>query len=231
MTEVFTVSRVQTLKRRVLRMVIQVIFKLLFKVKISGLEHVPVGEAYVIASNHVSHYEPPLLMSFWPEIPEALAGHDVWDRRYTGIFPRIFGAIPVRRGEYDRQVIETTINVLTSGRPVLIAPEGGRSNTPGMRRAKPGIAYLIDRAKVPVLPVAILGTRNDSLNQALKFKRPVLEMRIGEPFIIPEIGGKGEERREARQRWADEIMLRIASMLPEEYHGVYAGQVKSYPES
>lgn len=231
MSETYTVSTVQQIKRVLLRGFVRFLFKLLFTVKISGMENIPVGEVYVIASNHVSHYEPPLLMCYWPEIPEALAGHDVWDRRNTGIFPRIFGAIPVKRGEYDRQVIETTLNVLASGRPVLIAPEGGRSNTPGMRRAKPGVAYLVDRAKVPVVPVAILGTRNDSLNEALKFKRPILEMRIGKPFRIPEITGKGEERRVTRQKWADEVMLRIASMLPEEYHGAYAGQVESYPES
>jgi 1-acyl-sn-glycerol-3-phosphate acyltransferase len=195
------------------------------------MEYVPVGKPYVIAANHVSHYEPPLILSYWPEIPEALAGHDVWDRRNTGIFPRLFGAIPVKRGEYDRKVIETALNILASGRPLYIAPEGGRSHTPGMRRALPGVAYLVTRAQVPVLPVAILGTRNDSLNEALKFRRPILEMRIGEPFMIPEISGKGEARRTARQRAADEVMLRIASMLPEEYHGAYTGQVDSYPVS
>jgi 1-acyl-sn-glycerol-3-phosphate acyltransferase len=230
MSETYTVSPVQHLKRVLLRGFVKTVFKLLFQVKISGMENVPVGEVYVIASNHVSHYEPPLLLGFWPEFAEALAGHDVWNRKLTGNFVKIFGAIPVKRGEYDRQVIETTLKALASGRPVMIAPEGGRSNTPGMRRALPGVAYLVDRAKVPVIPVAILGTRNDSLNEALKFRRPTLEMRIGEPFMIPEITGKGEVRREARQRSADEVMLRIAAMLPEEYHGVYSGQVESYPE-
>ena len=214
-----------------LRGFVRVVFKLLFKTKVSGVENIPVGEVYVVASNHVSHYEPALLLAYWPEIPEALAGHDVWDRKNTGIFPRIFGAIPVKRGEYDRRVIETTLSVLASGRSLYLAPEGGRSNTPGMRRAKPGVAYLVDRAKVPVVPVAIVGTRNDSLNEALKFKRPRLEMRIGEPFMIPEITGRGEARRAARQKSADEVMLRIGAMLPEEYHGAYAGQVENYPDS
>ena len=56
-------------------------------------------------------------------------------------------------------------------------------------------------------------------------------MRIGDLFMLPPVTGKGEEKRAARQRNADEVMLRIASMLPEEYHGVYAGQVVDYPDS
>lgn len=231
MSEIYTVSTVQKVKRLILRGFVRILMKLLFKVKITGNENIPSEGAYVIASNHVSHYEPALVLAFWPLIPEALAGHDVWDRRNTGIFPRIFGAIPVRRGEYDRLVIETTLKVLASGKPLYLAPEGGRSNTPGMRRAKPGVAYLVDRAKVPVLPVAVLGTRNDSLNEALKFKRPKMEMRIGVPFMISEITGKGEDRRVARQQSADEVMLRIAEMLPEEYHGAYQGQVETFPQS
>ena len=229
MMEPYPVSPRQKFKRKLLRCAGLLLFNTLFKVKITGLEHVPVGQPYVIAANHVSHFEPPLILAFWPEFPEALAGHDVWDRGINGRFVSAYGAIPVRRGEYDRQVIETTIRILASGRPVMISPEGGRSHTPGMRRALPGVAYLVDRAKVPVVPVAIVGTRNDSLRESLKLKRPPLEIRIGEPFMLPEITGKGEDRRQLRQKSADEVMLRIASMLPEEYHGVYAGQVEDYP--
>jgi len=231
MSEGYRVSVWLTLRRKLMKIFVRPIFHILFKIKVSGMENVPVGTAYMIAANHVSHFEPPFILAFWPEFPEAIAGHDVWERGISGIFVAGFGAIPVKRGEYDRKVLDTMLAVLRAGIPLMIYPEGGRSHTPGMRRALPGVAYVVDQAKVPVVPVAVVGTRNDSILQSLRFNRPTLEMRIGEPFMLPPISGKGEAKREARQRNADEVMLRIGSMLPEEYHGVYRGQIENYPEA
>lgn len=231
MSQPYHVPRWLAVRRWLLKTVVKLVFFVLFRIKISGMEKIPTGTPYIIAANHVSHFEPPFMLAFWPEIPEAIAGHDVWERGISGIFVATYGAIPVKRGEYDRKVLETMLAVLRSGRSLLIYPEGGRSHTPGMRRALPGVAYVVDQANVPVIPVAVLGTRNDSLLQSLKFSRPTLEMRIGDPFMLPPIPGKGEEKRAARQRNADEVMLRIAAMLPEEYHGAYHGQVEQAPRS
>ena len=212
-------------KRHLLRGIFRPIFRILFRIRISGLENVPKGTPYIIAANHVSLFEPPLLLAFWPELPEVVAGHDVWDRPGQNILVKGYGAIPVHRGEYDRYVIEQMLSVLESGRPMMIFPEGGRSHQLGMKQALPGVAYLVDKAKAPVVPVAILGTKDDLLKGIFREKRPHLEMRIGQPFRLPPITAKGEARREARQKNADEVMLRIAAMMPEKYHGVYAGQV------
>ncbi len=231
MIETYQVSPWLTARRHVLKRIFRFLFKLFFQVKITGLENIPVGSGYLIAINHPSYYEPPLVLAYWPEFSEAVAGHDVWERGLNGKIVAAFGSIPVKRGEYDRKVLDTINAVLTSERPLLIAPEGGRSNQPGMRRAKAGVAFVVDRGGVPVVPVAIKGTSNECVKEALRFKRPTVEMHIGEPFTLPPIKGKGQERREARQRAADEVMLRIAAMLPEEYHGAYSGQVIDYPAS
>ena len=218
MSRTYRVSPWLTLRRQVIRYTVRLLFVLFFRVKISGRENIPLGSAYLIAINHPSYYEPALVLSYWPELSEAVAGHDVWERGLNGKVVAAFGSIPVKRGEYDRKVLDTMNAVLASGRPLFIAPEGNRSNQPGMQRAKAGVAYVVNRANVPVVPVAVKGTSNASLKDALKLKRPVLEMFIGEPFYLPEINGKGKDRREARQRAADEVMLQIAAMLPEEYH-------------
>lgn len=229
MTEPYRVPLRLLIKRQLMRLVVRTIFRILFRVRITGKENIPKDIPYVVAANHVSHFEPPLMLSFWPRLPEALAGHDVWERNFTGDIVAMYEAIPVKRGEYDRQVFDKSLQALEAGMPLIIYPEGGRSHTPGMRRALPGVAYLVDRAQVPVLPVAVVGTRNDSFKQSLRLNRPVLEMRIGEPFNLPPITGKGAARREARQQAADLVMLKIASMLPEEYHGAYTGQVEDFP--
>jgi len=212
-------------RRWAMRSIFWFVFHALFKVKLEGFENIPKHGAYIIAYNHVSYFEPPFILTFWPTAPEALAGADVWHRPGQGEMVKLYGALPVKRGEYDRTVLEKMDRVLKAGYPLAISPEGGRSNTPGMRRAYQGVAYLIDRVRVPVVPVAVLGSRDDSLLRALKGDRHSFYMRIGKPFDLPPIEGSGPARRDARQRNADEVMLQIGKMLPEEYHGVYAGKI------
>jgi 1-acyl-sn-glycerol-3-phosphate acyltransferase len=133
----------------------------------------------------------------------------------------LYGGIPVHRGEYDRQLLDTTMAALQSGKPLLIAPEGGRSHTPGMRRALPGVAYIVDKTDVPVVPVGLVGATDDFLQQAFHFHRPIIEMRIGKSLRLPPVEGKGAARREALQANVDQIMLHIAALVPAEYRGIY----------
>ena len=114
------------------------------------------------------------------------------------------------------------LTILQAGRPLMIAPEGGRSHGSGLRRAKAGIGYILDQADVPVVPVALVGTTDDVLRRALRLQRPSLEMRVGKPFRLPPIEGAGTERRAGRQRNTDLVMSRIAGLLPPEYRGAYA---------
>lgn len=207
------------------RAIVAPLFKLAFlvlcRVKFEGKENIPKTGPYIIAYNHVSLFEPPLLLSFWPYCPEAIAGADVFDRPGQKILVRAYGAIPVHRGEYDRKVIQDMLRVLSANKPLAIAPEGGRSHKPGLRKGFAGVAYLMDQARVPVLPVGVSGTSDDLGKHALRGKRPIIHIRIGKPFHLPPIEGSGEQRRAARQANADLVMRHIAALLPEEYWGLY----------
>jgi 1-acyl-sn-glycerol-3-phosphate acyltransferase len=110
---------------------------------------------------------------------------------------------------------------------LVIAPEGSRSHEPAMRRAKPGVGYIIEHTQVPVIPVGLVGTLDDFWQRAKRGEKPALEMRIGKPIIFPPVTETGVMRREMRQKNADMVMRYIAGLLPEEYHGVYAGQAIS----
>jgi hypothetical protein len=66
----------------------------------------------------------------------------------------------------------------------------------------------------------------DFLTNGLKLKRPTIQMIVGEPFLVPSLKGRGEERRSARQRNTDYIMARLAALLPENYRGVYVDYEK-----
>jgi len=118
--------------------------------------------------------------------------------------------------------MQRVITAINCGHPLLIAPEGGRSHVTAMQRALPGVAYIIEKTEVPVVPAGLVGTTDDFWQRARHGERPKLEMRIGKPFGLPTITEKGAARREARQRNADLVMQYVAGLLPEEYRGVYA---------
>ena len=210
------------LARPLIRGVLRSFFHLLAPIKITGKKNVPLRTPYIVAINHVSLYEAPFVGVFWPEQVEALGASDVWERPGQNILARMWGGIPVHRGDYDRAAMDSVISVLSSGYPLLMAPEGGRSHKPGMQTAKAGIAFIVEQTNMPVIPVAIVGTTDDFFQKASHGKRPPLEMHIGKPIHLPPVEGKGIERRESRQRNADLVMRHIAGMLPEEYRGVYA---------
>ncbi len=210
--------------RGVLRPSFRLVFRLLSDVKIIGRENIPRDGAYLITINHVSTYEPPFILAFWPTSAEAAGAIEIWSRPGQAILVRLFHGIPIHRGEFDRHAIESMIGALQSGHPLLIAPEGGRTHDVGMRRALPGVAYIVDKTRVPVVPVGIVGTTDDFFKRALHLQRPRLEMRIGKPVSLPAVEGNGAERRAALQANADQIMQAIADLVPPEYHGIYQGQ-------
>lgn len=212
-----------SLRRATLRFIFRQVFHAAFRISILGKENIPRKGAYLIAHNHVSIVDPAVIISFWPISIQAIGAVELWQRPGQNLLVQLYGTLPVNRGEMDRQFIEGAVGALHSGLPLLIAPEGTRSHTPGMARANPGIAYLVDRAQTPVLPVAVTGNTDENLKLAVKGKRPRLEIRIGRLFSLPPLTGQGISRREARQRNADMVLERVAELLPVEYQGVYAG--------
>ncbi|PKN92646.1 MAG: hypothetical protein CVU44_13375 [Chloroflexi bacterium HGW-Chloroflexi-6] len=214
------------LARNLLRPVFRGLFHLLARIEVEGLENIPRGAAYIATFNHVSTFDPPFLLTFWPENIEVLGASDIWNRAGFGqnLLVRLFGGIPVHRGEYDRQALERVVRVLKSGYPLLISPEGGRTRVPAMRKGRPGLAFIVEETGAPVVPVAIIGTTTDFFSRAVRGQRPTLQMRIGKPIHLPPVEGKGEARRQSRQHNVDLVMRHIAGMLPENYRGVYSGQ-------
>jgi 1-acyl-sn-glycerol-3-phosphate acyltransferase len=108
---------------------------------------------------------------------------------------------------------------LKAGGVLGLAPEGTRSHTGQLQEGKTGAAYLADRAGVPIVPVALAGTENVWRNLK-RLRRTPVACTIGQPFRLPSDGrAKGEQLKHL----TDEVMCRIAALLPPQYHGAYAG--------
>ena len=213
------------LKTRITRRFMQVFFRTLFhflgKVELYGMENIPDHGRYVIVFNHVSMVEIPFIAAFWPRTIEIIGALAVWSRGYQGIIARMWGGIQVDRTQYDRKVFKQVELILEAEQPLMISPEGTRSKEPGLLRGRPGVAYIIDKANVLVLPVAAVGNTYDFITEGFRFKRPTIQMIVGEPFDVPPVVGRGEVRRVSRQKNTDTMMARLAALLPEDYRGVY----------
>ena len=206
--------------RAAARPVFRILFRILSRVEIEGLANVPKRGGYLVACNHISIYEPPLVLAFWPTVLEVAAAVDVFDRPQQGILVRLYGSLPVHRGEFDRRLIEAMVGMLKDDRPALIFPEGGRTHSPGLRQAWHGTSYVAVRAGVDVIPVAVMGT--ESLGEAIReHRRTRLRMIIGRPVFTPPIDLRSPDRKGALLSHTETIMRSIAGLLPETYRGVY----------
>ena len=105
-----------------LKAVFRLIFRTLARVKITGINQIPYGKPYVVAMNHISIFDPPLIAAFWPEILEIIGASDVFLKPGQGQLLKLYGVIPVHRGEYDRALLQRVISIIKSGHPLLIAP-------------------------------------------------------------------------------------------------------------
>ncbi len=230
MSHAYQVPLFARLSRVFLRPIFRGVFRILGKVELEGIENIPSDGAYLIVFNHVSIYDPPFVVAFWPKPPEVLGAVDVWSRPGQNILALLYGGIPIHRGEVDRVAMEKMVSVLRNGSPLLVAPEGGRSHHPGLRLGKPGTAYLVDKTQVPIVPVGVIGTTDDFFKRAIRGEKPLLRMVIGPSFHVPEIEEPQLSPKETRQRKVDYLMGRIASLLPPNYRGVYA-HLQTHPES
>lgn len=217
----YTVPAANRLGRKFLRVFLKAILRGLSEIKISGLENIP-ADPYIMVFNHVSLYETPVILTHWPKAPEVLGAADVWNKPGQNLLAKIYGGIPIIRGEIHREALLQIVNAVNSGYSLMLSPEGTRSHQPGMQQAKPGIVYLIEKTDAPILPIGITGTTSDFLKKALLLKRPVVTVTVGKPFKVPDLEETGLTRAEVRQQKADFVMRRIAELVPSEYRGYYS---------
>ena len=107
-----------------------------------------------------------------------------------------------------------------------IAPEGTRSHSGGLLPAKAGVAFIVDKAGAPVIPVGVFGTEN-AIHSLLRLRRPVIHLNFGQAFNLSPL--ERSDREASMQRNTDEIMRQIASLLPPSYRGVYANAKNQEP--
>ncbi|MEJ2711358.1 MAG: lysophospholipid acyltransferase family protein [Anaerolineales bacterium] len=217
-------------RRRFSRFLLRTIgFTLLAKLnRVEGLENVPSQGPALLMINHISFIDPFVVIHILPRNIVPLAKIEVYDYPIVGIFPKLWGVIPVRREEFDRHAVKQVLEVLSAGEIVLVAPEGTRGQQ--LQIGKEGVAYLASKSGVPVVPVAIDGTPGfPALRGTAPWRGPGAFVRFGKPFCyLPEYR---HANREQLRKMTDEAMYILASLLPPHRRGVYADLSKASQET
>ncbi len=185
---------------------------------VQGVENIPPTGAAIIAINHIALVDPIIVLGVVPRVIVPLAKIEVYSYPIVGVLPRMYGVIPVRRGEFDRRALDMAQEVLRAGEIVLVAPEGTRS--PAMRPGKEGLAFLAARTQAPIVPVGVDGTIGYPSIDPRRWRRGGAQITIGRPFRFRP--GEGRMTRERLRLMTDEAMYRIAALVPPERRGVYS---------
>ncbi|NIP24175.1 MAG: 1-acyl-sn-glycerol-3-phosphate acyltransferase [Phycisphaerae bacterium] len=212
-------------KYRFLKIIFTVIIRLLTKTEVRGTEYIPQDIPFILAVNHLTILESPVLFVVLPVKQVTVLVARKWEKHLlNGWLIKSVEGIFVNRDEIDRQALQAALDVLKAGGILGMAPEGTRSRTDGLIRAKAGIAYLATKANVPVLPIGISGQK-DFMQKFKRLRRPHLLVNIGEPICLPSVIGPNRGRR--LQKYADEIMVAIARLIEPELRGVYAAAAEA----
>jgi 1-acyl-sn-glycerol-3-phosphate acyltransferase len=194
------------------------------RLEIRGRENIPRSGPLIIAINHLGHADPLALAAALPYPVEFIALIDLLSVPGTGQVLRAYGVIPVHRDQVDRTMLRRALGVLEAGGVLVLAPEARMSVTGELEQARAGLGYLALRSGAPVMPVAITGT--DHILDALKhLRRPEITITFAPPSALSQATWAMQDRRARRQAATDEVMLRIARLLPPEYRGEYAERV------
>jgi 1-acyl-sn-glycerol-3-phosphate acyltransferase len=214
------------LKRRFLRFLIKYLgVTLLTKLdRVEGLENVPAEGSGILLINHIALIDPIIVLHTIPRNIVPFAKIEVYKYPLVGIFPKMWGVVPVKRDEIDRQAIQQVMAILRAGEIILVAPEGTRSHE--LQRGQVGVAYLASRTNSPIIPVAIEGTVGfPAFRTSKRWKEPGVVIRFGQPFHYRLEFSRA--RSHDLRLMTDEAMYILSALLPENRRGVYAGLSKA----
>jgi 1-acyl-sn-glycerol-3-phosphate acyltransferase len=205
---------------RVARATVAPMIKVLWRVRVSGREHIPKQGPAVLASNHLSimdHFVLPLA-TWRPIYYMSKAEH--FDHRVRGWLAREFGAIPLRRGEGDQKAFQRAVDVLQEGRLFGIYPEGTRSLDGRLYKGHLGAARIAVAGRAPIVPCAMVNTEKALPKGKTVPRLARLEVRIGPAIDTSAFWGQEVDRSTLRDI-TDSVMLAIQELSGQEYVGEY----------
>jgi len=211
------------MRLKITRAIIRFLLKILTHTRLTGKENLPVSGNFIIASNHIGLVDALIPFYFLDNGNLLLLVGEKWGKvgfmRWLG---RQLNFVFVDRFNPDLKTIRRVIERMRAGEVLVITPEGTRSKSGVLIEGKPGVSYLAAKMGLPILPAGISGTFDSVFfGQLKRLRRPHVSINVGAPFSLPRLPSEGASRDEALKTDTDEIMCRIASLLPPEQRGFY----------
>ncbi len=196
-----------------------VIFKLVLKLEVVGREHIPPSGPLIAACNHATFLDPFMVDGAMGRPMVFFAKQEVMDLPLFGFLARYYMVIPVARGEADMHALKNALRVLREGYALYVAPEGTRGKTGALQQGKVGALVMAQRTGAAVVPCGIWGQK--ALVPNLKrLRRTPVRIEFGPAFRFV---GPAKPSKDEQQAMTDEMMYRVAALLPPPQRGVYAG--------
>jgi 1-acyl-sn-glycerol-3-phosphate acyltransferase len=188
------------------RSIFYYVFKFLFRFKVEGhenLDQIPDDRGVLLCSNHISNMDPPLVGAATTRTLSFMAKAELFEVPILGKLVARVNTFPVKRGSSDRQALKTAMEILNSGRTLIMFPEGTRSKTGELKKGLAGVGFLALRTNAVIVPVAIV-------NGYHLFK--VTRVVFGKPVDLEDL----KEKKAKPQEVTDKIMESIQDILSTE---------------
>jgi len=196
-------------------------FNLFSHFRVEGADYIPASGPIILVTNHISRLDyPAMLMCTERKDVIAMVTTKYREKALFRWLLETLKAIWIERETSDFNAFREAVDYLNRGWIVGISPEGTRSKTGVLQPGKPGAALLVRKTGLPLLPTAISGTA-DMVERLTHFRKMDILVKFGKPFQIPALADK-EEPKDWLIKATDEIMCRIAALLPAERRGIYA---------
>ena len=194
-------------------------FKIFFRCRIYHAERVPANGPVLLAANHASFMDPPLIGSSLNREIHYLARNTLFRFPVFADILRYINVIPVDRDGRSPKGLRAVSNKLKEGKPVILFPEGTRCPDGKMQPAKSGVGFLVIKSNAPIVPIRVFGTF-EAYGRHLKWPRPRrVQIKVGHPIDFEKLRREAKTADKDRikqiyQEAADQIMASIAQLTP-----------------
>jgi 1-acyl-sn-glycerol-3-phosphate acyltransferase len=192
---------------------VRVAHDVLFRGEVAGIDHLPRTGPFLIAGNHASHLDPPLIGSHVPRQMSFFARKTLWSGGIASWWLDNVGTIPVDRdGGQDVGALKRVLRALADGKVMILFPEGTRSPDGQLQIPKPGVGFIVCKTQVPVVPARIFGS-HEAFGKGAKVPRfgTPISVVFGKPLQPAEYDdpAAGKERYQVA---SNRIMAAIAKL-------------------
>ncbi|MBI4658025.1 MAG: 1-acyl-sn-glycerol-3-phosphate acyltransferase [Verrucomicrobia bacterium] len=192
-----------------------------FRWRVFNSERVPAEGPVILASNHASFLDPPLIGAGLPRSINYLARENLFRFPLIGALLRSWNSVPVDRNGGGAAGLRQILDRLLAGGAIILFPEGTRTRDGRLQPARSGIGLAVIKSQAPVVPVRVFGTY-EAFGRHLRFPKPHrVAVKFGRPMMFAELRAEAQICAKPRvkaiyQQVANEIMAAIAALEPHE---------------